>query len=169
VARRSDDEERRLFEKAMEDVRPLGRRTGRAVPVAGGPPPAARSPAKPAPRLETVERWGENYALLAPGADRKLIRELRQRKSADAELDLHGFRREEARAALLELVASARQAGQRTVLVIHGRGHRSGAEGPVLRDLVIETLAPLVTQILAVITAPSALGGAGAALVLLRR
>jgi DNA-nicking Smr family endonuclease len=171
VPRRSDDEERRLFEKEMEDVRPLGRRTGRAVPVVGSAAPPAGSPLKqaPAPRLEAVERWGERYALLAPGADRKLLRELRQKKSADVELDLHGLRRDEARAALLKLVESAWQAGQRTLLVIHGRGNRSGADGPVLRELLIETLAPLADRILAVSNAPPGLGGGGAALVLLRR
>jgi DNA-nicking Smr family endonuclease len=166
VPRRSDEDDRRLFEEEMQDVRPLERRTGRAVPIVSPREAPARVAAI---RLEVVERWGEKYALLAPGADRRLLKELPQRK-VDAELDLHGLRREEARAALKKFMAGARRAGCRTVLVVHGRGHRSGAAGPVLCDVVIEALTapPLAAGILAVTNAPSARGGPGAALVLLR-
>jgi DNA-nicking Smr family endonuclease len=57
------------------------------------------------------------------------------------------------------------------VLVIHGRGHRSGPQGPVLRERLIEALLapPLASALLAAVTAPPALGGPGAALLLLRR
>jgi DNA-nicking Smr family endonuclease len=55
--------------------------------------------------------------------------------------------------------------------VIHGRGLHSGAAGPALRDCVLDALAagPLACRLLAAVTAPPALGGPGAALLLLRR
>jgi DNA-nicking Smr family endonuclease len=173
VARRppkDEDDDRKLFEEQMQGVRPLARRTGRAVPVVKEPAvrPAVAGP--PASGLEVVERWGERYALLAAGADRRLIKELRARRP-EAELDLHGMRADEARAKLRAFVGRARTAGHRALLVIHGRGKRSGAEGPVLRDVVLDALAapPLAAEVLAVTNAPAPLGGGGAALVLVRK
>jgi DNA-nicking Smr family endonuclease len=57
------------------------------------------------------------------------------------------------------------------VIVIHGRGLRSGEGGPVLPGLVVESLStpPLASAVLAFVTAPARMGGPGALLVLLRR
>jgi DNA-nicking Smr family endonuclease len=180
-----DKDEGRLFDQEMSDVRPLQRRTGRALLPAPAPPPvpaspAARGPGAPmvgppaghAEPLQEVERWGERYALIAPGLDRAILRAL---KTGDpppsARLDLHGLDIPAARAALRASVERAHEAGRRCLLVIHGRGHHSGPQGPVMRDLLLEALAtaPLARRVMAVATAPPALGGPGAALVLLRR
>jgi DNA-nicking Smr family endonuclease len=174
--RRPDLDDERAFAEAVRGVRPLDRRTGRVVaaePRASIPPATARAiPTAGAagPRLDVVERWGERYALLATGADRRLLREL-----ADAQpqqcLDLHGLDVTRARRNLRGFVEKAQQQGARRLLVVHGRGHGSGPAGPVLRDCVVDALAasPLAARVLAVITAPPALGGPGAALILLRR
>jgi len=49
------------------------------------------------------------------------------------ELDLHGLNQAAARDELAEFIASSRHAGLRCVRVVHGKGYRSGARGPVLK------------------------------------
>jgi DNA-nicking Smr family endonuclease len=176
VARaKSGDDERALFEQEMEGVRPLDRRTGRIAIEASTPVEPARTRPRAAPAadcLAVVERWGERLALLAPGAGRKALRELSGGlEPPEAALDLHGLTGDRAMSAFGAFIARSRDEGRRRVLVVHGRGHRSGPEGPVLRERLIEALLhpPLVTVVLAAVTAPPALGGAGAAVLLLRR
>jgi DNA-nicking Smr family endonuclease len=171
------EDERSLFEQEMKDVRPLDRRTGRVVLAAPEPSPARPRRGDP-PRCEPIEGlaviecWGERLALLAPGVDRRALRELgTSAQPPEAALDLHGLTAARAVGALGAFITRARGEGRRRVLVVHGRGHRSGPEGPVLRQRLIEALLapPLATLVLAVVTAPPALGGSGAALLLLRR
>jgi DNA-nicking Smr family endonuclease len=164
----------------MQGARPLNadrRRTrGELPPVRPARAPATSAPPAPAPRLRAIEPAGtdagDRYAYLAGGESIDRVRELRSgRMRPEAELDLHGQTAEAAARALGRFLASARQRDQRLLLVIHGRGRGSGPAGPVLRQQVIEQLAegPLASEVLAVVSAPPALGGAGAALVLLRR
>jgi DNA-nicking Smr family endonuclease len=111
-------------------------------------------------------------AYVADGVGPSRVRELRTgRPAVEATLDLHGQRAAGAEQRLQALVRTARQEGRRLLLVIHGRGQRSGPGGPVLRDLVIEQLTrpPLAGHILAVVPAPPSLGGSGATLVWLRK
>jgi DNA-nicking Smr family endonuclease len=53
------------------------------------------------------------------------------------------------------------------VRVVHGKGLRSGARGPILKQLT-DRLLRECTDVLAFASAPPALGGTGAVLVLLR-
>ena len=111
-------------------------------------------------------------AAVASGIDRRVLKRLRAGQfPVEAELDLHGRSRERAREDLLRFVARVRDEGKRCVLVIHGRGLGSGPEGAVLPAMVRETLAegPLRRHVLAFTSAPPAMGGDGALLVLLRR
>jgi DNA-nicking Smr family endonuclease len=176
VPRAKGDDERALFEREMEGVRPLDRRTGRMAVEAPAPvvPPRAggRPRTEPLDCLGLVERWGERVALMAPGVGRRGLRELAaDPEPPEAALDLHGSTGDRAVSALGAFIARSRDEGRRRVLVVYGRGHRSGPEGPVLRERLIEALLlpPLASVVLAVITAPSALGGPGAAVLLLRR
>jgi DNA-nicking Smr family endonuclease len=174
------DDDRRAFEQAVEGARPLAADRRRTRPELAPPrTPSARTtgarPTATAPvPLRAIEPLGqgERYAYLASGESTERLRELRSgRARPEAELDLHGQTAAAAASALVRFVASARQRGQRLLLVIHGRGHGSGPTGPVLRQQVVEQLAQgaLAADVLAVASAPPALGGAGAALVLLRK
>jgi DNA-nicking Smr family endonuclease len=166
------DDDERAFAEAMRGVRPLERPPPPAPANAPPPrPPALGSrPPTPPATLETVEDWGERRALLAAGADRRLLAELRG-SSPEAILDLHGLDAEGASRALRAFVDEAHRNGHRRLLVIHGRGRRSGPAGPVLGACVKETLASpaLAGKVLVAASAPPGLGGGGAMLVLLRR
>jgi DNA-nicking Smr family endonuclease len=163
------DDDERAFAEAMRGVRRLERPPPPAPAGAPRPPPG-RKPPSPTATLKTVEDWGERRALLAADADRRLLAELRG-SSPEASLDLHGLDAARASRALRAFVDDAHRKGQRRLLVIHGRGRGSGPAGPVLGACVKETLAsPAVAgKVLVAVSAPPALGGGGAMLVLLRR
>ncbi|GIX21620.1 MAG: hypothetical protein KatS3mg121_0403 [Gammaproteobacteria bacterium] len=96
-----------------------------------------------------------------------MLRKLRGgRYRIGAELDLHGLRAGEARAALAEFLREARGRGTRCVRIVHGKGRGSGRRGPVLKPLVTDYLARR-EDVLAFCTARPNDGGSGALYVLL--
>jgi DNA-nicking Smr family endonuclease len=168
------EEEDAMFAREMAGVRPLPGARRPTLPPAPAPS-GPRRPAQPRPALPAlteIECRPEAWGYLAHDAGPALLRELRagQRQPA-ASLDLHGLTTVEAERALNAFVAQSQQAGRRVVLVVHGRGNRSGPGGPVLGDLVRSRLsaAELASRILAVSHAPPALGGTGATVILLRK
>ena len=84
-----------------------------------------------------------------------------------AQLDLHGMTRDEARAALTQFLHAALTKGLRCVRVIHGKGLGSKNHLPVLKDKVRRWLAQS-DPVLAYVQARAADGGAGAVVVLLK-
>ena len=176
-----DDEDARAFQQAMADARELP--GPRRLPVTHAPRPGAaprRSGrvAAPSPAAEqvtarlSVEEAGEQWSARADGIDRRFTRKLGAGKvEIEARLDLHGRSRAESAQALERFIAAARASGHRCLLVIHGRGLHSGADGPALRETVRAALSegPHAAVVLACVTAPPALGGGGATLVWLRR
>ncbi|PLX79166.1 MAG: hypothetical protein C0616_12110 [Desulfuromonas sp.] len=94
---------------------------------------------------------------------------LRQGKlKVEAELDLHGMERIEARRRTLLFLENALHQGWRTVRVITGQGHHSSA-GPVLRDTIERLLRDeSPRQVLEWGRAPVRHGGAGALILFLR-
>ncbi|MEP6548645.1 MAG: Smr/MutS family protein [Gammaproteobacteria bacterium] len=83
------------------------------------------------------------------------------------ELDLHGLNQSAARDRLADFIARNRDAGCRCVRIIHGKGYRSGARGPVLKAAVNLWLRRH-TDVMAFVSARPIDGGAGAMYVLLR-
>lgn len=86
--------------------------------------------------------------------------------SIQAQVDLHGLRRDEAREALAAFVRAARRRGQRCVRVVHGKGHGSPGRQPVLKGKVQRWLAQFA-EVIAFTQASGPQGGAGALIVLL--
>ncbi|HEY8521259.1 MAG TPA: Smr/MutS family protein [Gammaproteobacteria bacterium] len=170
----SDSDDRRAFAEAMRGVKPL-EREARAERTRR-PPPRARQ--RRAADLETlassVAAHGADVAahdtsFRRAGISERTLRELgRGRFRVQAELDLHGMTRAEAREALKAFVADARDAGLGCVRVIHGKGRRSGPDGPVLKASV-QTWLTQWEDVLAFAPARAEHGGSGALLVLLRR
>jgi DNA-nicking Smr family endonuclease len=86
-------------------------------------------------------------------------------------LDLHRLSAAAARAEVQAFVVAAYGAGHRCVLIIHGRGHNSRDQVPVLKEHLKGWLAQgrVGRQVLAFTSARPADGGTGAVYVLLRR
>jgi DNA-nicking Smr family endonuclease len=112
---------------------------------------------------------GGELTFTRPGIGERTLRRLRAgRYSIAAEIDLHGMTRAEAHEALKEFLAESARLGLGCVRVIHGKGSRSGPEGPVLKHAVHEWLARW-RDVLAFSSAHARHGGTGAVYVLLRR
>lgn len=94
------------------------------------------------------------------------VRLRRGQWALQAELDLHGLTREEARERLAAFLREAHRRGQRCVRVVHGKGNGSPGRQPVLKDKVQRWLAQR-GEVIAFAQASGAQGGAGALLVLL--
>jgi DNA-nicking Smr family endonuclease len=94
----------------------------------------------------------------------------RRRGQTHPTIDLHGLTLVQAEAALRSAVDRGRNAGMRSLLVIHGAGiHSDPVGGPVLGDMVMQlvegALRPLIRDHK---KAPPALGGDGARILYLR-
>jgi DNA-nicking Smr family endonuclease len=110
----------------------------------------------------------EQISYLANGHSPKLLRKLKrgQFRIAD-EFDLHHMTSTVAKKALHQFLHAARAAGKACVLMVHGKGLRSGDAGAVLKSMVDFELRRR-KDVVAFASAPPGLGGAGAVLVLLR-
>jgi DNA-nicking Smr family endonuclease len=103
-----------------------------------------------------------------PGIGTDVTKRLRKGDwSIQGEIDLHGFRREEAREALAEFMRDAHRRGWRCVRVVHGKGLGSPGKTPVLKGRVQSWLIQK-NEVLAFVQARGDEGGAGALVVLLK-
>jgi DNA-nicking Smr family endonuclease len=177
-------EQPNLFERAMEGVVPLRKGAGRRL---DGPAPASvvRSPvSEEAEALATLSDLVRGEARFdvsdtreyvegaIVGLDPRVLRRLRRGDFAwQAHLDLHGMTQAQARSAVDEFLRVSVRAGLRCVLVVHGRGHNSKDQTPVLKERLKTWLARggATHVVLAFTTARPCDGGAGALYVLLRR
>jgi DNA-nicking Smr family endonuclease len=105
------------------------------------------------------------------GLDRRIVKKLRKGEfSIQAHLDLHGFRREEARQMVAEFISKSHVEGKRCVLIVHGRGLGSRDNIPVLKEKLTSwlTRGAIGKHVLAFTSARQWDGGVGAVYVLLR-
>jgi len=101
-----------------------------------------------------------------------LLRKLRRGLfPIDARTDLHGLGAGEARAAVESFLRDKRVAGERCVLIVHGKGDHSPRGQPVLRGEIAAWLSqgPASEHVAAFATAATEDGGEGAVYVLLRK
>ena len=169
-----DTEEARVFRAAVRDVTPLA--TPADLPQSTARPRPAR---RRAPIVESASLGDVVAADDAPGAADPLsyrrpgvrdqtLRHLRRgRYPVEDELDLHGLSQSAARDHLAEFIASSSHAGLRCVRIVHGKGYRSGARGPVLK-IGVNTWLRRHADVLAFTSARVIDGGTGAVYVLLR-
>ncbi len=171
-----DEEERALFREATRDVTPLS-----ATPRVTGEPPKPRARARFARAehrlvLEEILHGSADEPELTsadpssfarPGVPETTLRKLRRGQyRVQAELDLHGLTQAEAKVLLREFLSAALKRDVRCLRIVHGKGLRSGARGPVLRQLV-NSMLRRTAQVLAFTSARQVDGGTGALYVLL--
>jgi DNA-nicking Smr family endonuclease len=168
-------EDRALFEEAMADVKPLVR-PGTPGASRSRRPPRAQARFARAGQREVLEealhaaagahRAAAERAFSRPGVSPATVKRLRRGQyPIQAELDLHGLSLAQARQALHEFLLEARARHLRCVRIIHGKGLRSGPDGPVLGPFVAGALARH-DRVAAFVPARVRDGGTGAVYVL---
>lgn len=170
------DDDPQAFRQAMSGVRPLAAKTA----VTPAPRPRVtpryvatrrRSAALEHPSaagLPAVQDDAGQLQFRRPGVREDVMRRLaRGHFPVEAEADLHGMRLHPAQDALREFIADCVSRRLRCVRVIHGKGLRSGPDGPVLRIAVSHWLRQF-DAVRAYASARPADGGSGAVYVLLR-
>jgi DNA-nicking Smr family endonuclease len=173
-----EQDEAALFRRAMQGVRPL--KTRERVPP-GRRAPRARARFARAERAAVLRESlqagtdlyevqpGDELQFRRPGVPENVLRSLRRGLyRVEAETDLHGFSASDAAAYLGQFLRDALARNLRCVRIIHGKGLRSGARGPVLKNTV-NALLRHADAVLAFASARPTDGGTGATLVLLER
>jgi len=171
-------DEVRLFREAVADAVPL-RDPGRihVEPPRPSPTPVQRladekavlaESLAPGIALEDRLDIGDEPQFLRPGLNRQVLRDLRRgRWVIEAELDLHGATRDEARLWIAQFIHECRLHDHRVVRVVHGRGLRSPGKVGILKTLVRGWLMQK-DEVLAYCQAKPQDGGEGALLALLK-
>ncbi len=166
----------------------FARSVGTVVPLR---PPSRAPQRSPRPQPEPRQRQRDEAAVLAEsisdefdveslldtdealsfrrrGVGPEVVRKLRRGVWAiQAELDLHGLRRDEARERLAAFLREAVRGGLRCVRVVHGKGNGSPGREPVLKGKVRNWLVQK-DEVIAFAQARAQDGGHGALIVLLR-
>ncbi|MEO7150859.1 MAG: Smr/MutS family protein [Burkholderiaceae bacterium] len=176
--RAREQQERDLFARSVGPVAPL-RKAAAALPLRSRPPPIPRQRQRDeaAVLAESISDGIDALSLLETddtlsyrradvGAE--VVRKLRRGVWAiQAQIDLHGLRREAAREHLVGFLREAGGKGLRCVRVIHGKGNGSPGREPVLKAKVKNWLAQK-DEVMAFTHARASDGGHGALIVLLR-
>ncbi len=177
------------FREAVRDVKPLAQ----TAKPAGLERPRARVARRGAIRAQSHNELEETMPLVAaapvgdarspaqdsisgadalvfrrPGVRTQVLRRLRRGLfPVEDELDLHGLSQSGARDQLAEFIALNCEAGHRCVRIIHGKGYRSGARGPILK-IAVDSWLRRHGDVMAFTSARAIDGGTGALYVLLR-
>ena len=173
-----DNSEASAFRSAMRDVKPLEhaprldavapkRVRTRRLPAAAA---AAENLDATMPLIVDAANADAAAALSFQrgGVRDQVMRRLRRGLyPLEDDLDLHGLNQTAARDRLAEFIAHSRNSGRRCVRIVHGKGYRSGARGPVLKTAVDLWLRRHI-DVMAFTSARAIDGGTGAVYVLLR-
>ena len=172
------DEAARLFREAIGSVRPI-KVPATAAPRSPRPQPeptqSLRDEASVRKELlthafdpATIE-VGDEISYLKADQSPQLLKRLRRGQfSVRAEVDLHEMTRDVAREVIRAFLDDCHRHGELCVRIVHGKGLRSKAQGPVLKQLT-DSLLRRRDDVLAFASARPAQGGTGAVIVLLRR
>lgn len=169
--------ERTLFRDAAGPVQSLtkGRQRRRPSRPLPSPHPRQTEADEQAVMQELLDappadiETGDNLSWRRNGVQLGVLRKLRRgHYRCQAELDLHGMFVDTARRSLAEFLHRARTRDWRCVRIVHGKGHRSGQRGPILKARIGGWLRKR-DEVVAFCSTPDNDGGTGAVYVLLRK
>jgi len=172
---RSDETEDSDFRRAVADAQPLRQKKLALHRRKPAPIPKQRMADERAALAESLGPLsiddaldsGTELSYLKESYPRDTLRKLRRGHwVVQAELDLHGMNRYDAREAVAAFLSENRTSHHRCVRIIHGKGLGSRQREPVLKGLLRKWL--VRADVLAFSQAPANQGGSGAVLVLLK-
>jgi DNA-nicking Smr family endonuclease len=196
VGKADPEEDRQSFQRMMSGVMPIEQAKGRVprsaqVPPSGELVPRGRGAAAKAAMETEADEVRAHLRALVEGKERfeveddgrrivgrrvdlpiEAMRKLRRgMMTVDARVDLHGLGAAEAREKVESFLRDKRVAGERCVLIIHGKGEHSPRAQGVLRGEIGAWLSQGAASehVAAFATATSDDGGEGAVYVLIRR
>jgi DNA-nicking Smr family endonuclease len=147
---------------------PAGKSLDEVMPLLPVPSVIPGDGSPPAPQAAGAIGGGDALSFQRAGVRTQVVRRLRRGLiPIEDELDLHGLSQTAARYQLAEFLTYSRNAGRRCVRIVHGKGYRSGARGPVLKAAVDLWLRRHL-DVMAFTSARAIDGGTGAVYVLLR-
>ncbi len=118
--------------------------------------------------VESLLDTDDQLSFRRVGVSPDVVKKLRRGAwTLQAQIDLHGLRRDQARNALNAFIKEAVQKGLRCVRVVHGKGNGSPGKTPVLKSRVLSWLEQK-DEVIAFCQARASEGGQGALVVLLR-
>jgi len=166
----TDDKD--LFSQAMQDVNRLSsdKVSHRAKPA------TIKKRIQPAEKRiedtlsdEFIPECDDFLEFMRPGVQKSYLKQIRNGKiEIEDHLDLHGYKRDDARKTLLEFLDHAQQASFKLVRIVHGKGYHSDDSQPVLKAMVNKWLMS-IPEVLAFVSAIPRDGGTGAVYVLLKK
>ncbi|TAF71537.1 MAG: DNA mismatch repair protein MutS, partial [Curvibacter sp.] len=109
--------------------------------------------------VTTLLDTDDNLSFRRPGVGTDVTQKLRKGKwSIQKQIDLHGYRSDEAREALGAFIRESHRNGIRCVRVVHGKGLGSPGKAPVLKEKVHKWLVQKA-EVVAFVQAQPAQGG----------
>ena len=166
-----NDDENNLFSEAMQGVKTLS--TNKASlkqkpPVIKKRQSVAESNIADTLSDEFIPECDDFLEFMRPGIQKAYLKQIRNGKvPVEDYLDLHGFRRDDARKTLLEFLDNSQQQSFKLVRIVHGKGYHSDDSQPVLKAMVNKWLQS-IPEVLAFVSAMPEDGGTGAVYVLLK-
>ncbi|MCW8933910.1 MAG: Smr/MutS family endonuclease [Gammaproteobacteria bacterium] len=118
---------------------------------------------------EFITECDDFLEFMRPGIQKSYLKQIRNGKvTIEDHLDLHGYRRDDARKTLLDFLDHAQHQSFKLVRIVHGKGHHSDGSQPVLKAMLNKWLQS-IPEVLAFVSAIPKDGGTGAVYVLLKK
>lgn len=118
---------------------------------------------------EFIPECEDFLEFMRPGIQKSYLKQIRNGKiEVEDHLDLHGYRRDDARKTLLNFLDHAQQQSYKLVRIVHGKGYHSDDSQPVLKAMVNKWLQS-IPEVLAFVSATPRDGGTGAVYILLKK
>lgn len=166
------DNKKNLFREAMQDVKRL---RSDKVNLTSTPKTIKKRPELIEQNIadtlsdDFIPPCADHLEFMRPGVQKSYLKLIRNGKiSVDDHIDLHGYRRDDARSTLLSFLDHAQLNQYKLVRIVHGKGYNSDDNRPVLKAMVNKWLQN-IPEVLAFVSAPPKDGGNGAVYVLLKK
>jgi len=166
------DDDDTLFSKAMQGVKRI---QSDRVNLKAKPSPIKKRPQHSQANIadtlsdDFIPACDDYLEFMRPGVQKSYLKQIRNGKiPIEEEIDLHGYRRDDARQTLLSFLDHAQLHEYRLVKIVHGKGYNSNDNKPVLKAMVNKWLQN-IPEVLAFVSATPRDGGIGAVYVLLKK